>query len=621
MGIPRLRHHLLPFSQTVVLRKERAADEDGLPCIHSVVIDGPSLVYHIYSRLLSWFSVSNPCTMGALPTCDEVSRGVMTYLLYLRILGVEIQAIYFDGALPARKHETRIARLENQRQKLELFCISTKYGFQKRQSLSSRRNIGPETVLCSRPLPSRYSNVPINPFIVATVFEDLKYRWNSQNIAAAIEKALLLTSPRLEGFPWADITTMVPGEADTYCAYTAGITGSSVLTNDSDLIIHDLGEFGSVIFLDSVELSESGSMKPLQAQLRAAVLHPSIVARRLGIPGLLPLAYELKTHPESGLVELLQRTQNEAERANYQEFAEEYTSSHCYVQRQDNTQPMNVLDTRISELYWQYIMRGEYTDRDNPQVYLPVLQEDHTRRCAWAKGRSYRSIGYSILNLSRPVSERYWYTTEFVRRGQRIAEDKIPLGDHNYIVAEMKSLYTRVESLRAKFKRVDNSRGFWRIFALLESYGPDVEFTRRDIQKLDQFLQVGHMGKQLEWADVHLNAQIQATLYSLRVLKQLLKLSKANDDMSLKLKATLEQLPLLHLIMDISYKGQCADDGLCIQLSSILGSDKCQDSPRELAMQGSQPSIVMPFAKEKNVSRPTTPHRTPLNMYEILDEQ
>ncbi|KAL3451338.1 XPG domain containing-domain-containing protein [Aspergillus insuetus] len=615
MGIPRLRHHLLPLSETIVLRKDRVSDdEDGLPCVHSVVIDGPSLVYNIYSRLLSWFSVSNPCTVDALPSCDEVSRGVMVYLLHLEILGVKIQAIYFDGALPARKHETRLTRLESQRRKLEIFCAATKYGFQERTSLSSPRSIGPEAVLCSRPLPSRFSNAPINPFIVPTVFEDLKCRWSGQNIGTTLGKALPSMSLNRDGFPWADITTMVPGEADTYCAHTANLTGSSVLTNDSDLILHNLGESGSVIFLDSVELSKWDSIEPWEYELRAAVLYPSQVARRLGITDLLPLAYELKNQPDTGLIELLRRAGGDHEGETYDNFAAEYTNGPCRLQ----PQLVGVLDTRISEVYWQHVMRGEYTDRDNPQVYLPVLLEAHTKRCAWAKGRSYRSIGYSILNLSQPASERYWYTTEFVRRGQRITDDSIPLQDHSSVTTEMESLCARVESLRVRFNLAGaDLREFWKIFALLESYGLDIELTQRDVRKLEKFLELGYMGERLEWADIHFTAQIQAILYSLRLLKQLLELSRFDDDASLKLMAALRELPPLHLMMDSSHQFEYTGHGACMRLTNILESmvrsRHSLESHHVSTVRGSKRSIT----QEANI-----PSRNLLiNMYDILEQQ
>lgn len=93
MGIPRVRRHLTPFCQAVLLQGGADADFE---CIKSVVIDGPSLVYNIYARLLSWFLTTSSNMVDALPTCDEVSRGVMLYLMHLKMLGVEmyIQTLY-----------------------------------------------------------------------------------------------------------------------------------------------------------------------------------------------------------------------------------------------------------------------------------------------------------------------------------------------------------------------------------------------------------------------------------------------------------------------------------------------------------------------------------------------
>lgn len=85
MGIPHLTRHTLPFSESVFL----AGDRDGALYVQSVVIDGPSLVYHVYSRLLSWM-VQSVSPFDAQPTCNEVSVGVMLYLLQLTILGVKM---------------------------------------------------------------------------------------------------------------------------------------------------------------------------------------------------------------------------------------------------------------------------------------------------------------------------------------------------------------------------------------------------------------------------------------------------------------------------------------------------------------------------------------------------
>lgn len=97
MGIPRLRQHLLSFCQPVLFQGATDRNDEGIECIRSVVIDGPSLVYSVYSRLLSWFSVTGPSRLDALPTCDEVSQGVMLYLVHLEMLGVKMYTYLSTG--------------------------------------------------------------------------------------------------------------------------------------------------------------------------------------------------------------------------------------------------------------------------------------------------------------------------------------------------------------------------------------------------------------------------------------------------------------------------------------------------------------------------------------------
>jgi hypothetical protein len=79
MGIPYLTKHLLPYAENVY-------DLNGL---QAVVIDGPSLVYHIHRRLLGWMD-PNCDILDFQPSCDEISRGVSSYLLQLTRLGVKM---------------------------------------------------------------------------------------------------------------------------------------------------------------------------------------------------------------------------------------------------------------------------------------------------------------------------------------------------------------------------------------------------------------------------------------------------------------------------------------------------------------------------------------------------
>ncbi|KAL5332520.1 XPG domain containing-domain-containing protein [Aspergillus crustosus] len=410
--------------------------------------------------------------------------------------------------------------------------------------------------------------------MVPTVLEDLEYRWNKDYTARITEGILPVLDSRSPA--WAKLSTIVPGEADAYCAYAARLTGCCILTNDSDLLLYDLGDNGSVVFLDSIELSVWDSGQPLQSQMKATMLRPSETAERLRISSLLPLAYELQTHPELGLVDLLRRSRSLTTMpgpSEYQQFVAEYQINN---NEQDIVErPLALFDTRISELCYQYqpTCEGACTRAGNyPHMYLPILIEDHSRRCAWVNGHLYRKAAYSLLNVARPYSERHCYVTEFIRRGQRIVEDRTQLCDEGWISAQLKSLSVRLASLRADLGADNGSLEYWTIFALYEVYSAGIRFDHHHIPRLQRFISLGYMGRRLEWADIHLTAQTHAVLYSLRILKQLLSFSSPDDAIALHVKKTLESLPPLHVITKPIYQRgkQCTADISATRLSGIF---------------------------------------------------
>ncbi|GLA15374.1 hypothetical protein AnigIFM62618_001898, partial [Aspergillus niger] len=241
-----------------------------------------------------------------------------------------------------------------------------------------------------------------NPFIVPAVFEDLKHRWCKKNINSVVKNVPDLSTASLSDFPWGDAVVMVPGEADTYCAHVARLTGCAILTNDSDLLLHDLGKRGSVVLLDSIEPWTYDASQHGHPLIRALRLCPDQVARRLGLTSLLPLAYELKIHPDTGLKQLIQQAKDTDDstehKPGYCQFAEEYQSSPSLDQETLYESYPQHLDPRISELF---SLRGRIRDSSGQLcMYLVVLNEDPARQCAWAQGKLYRSMGYSALNLS-----------------------------------------------------------------------------------------------------------------------------------------------------------------------------------------------------------------------------
>jgi hypothetical protein len=347
---------------------------------------------------------------------------------------------------------------------------------------------------------------------------------------------------------------MVPGEADAYCVHIAQHTGSSVLTNDSDLLLYDLGHQGSIIPLDSIELVGGDVSKPnlLKWQIKALRLSPALIAHRLGISNMLRFAFELKTHPNAGLAELVQRANStntgSKEALEYQLFIQEYQEDlHANGRRDLLSIPH--LDARVSELFWQYEFPHTHMSLEAPQMYLAVLNEDHARRCAWAEGRLYRNIAYSILNTSRPACERFAFIDELVRRGGRITVDRMALGDEDWVMRETRLLCARLRSVESEFSGDSTSPAYWIMFALCELYGGDLRFAIPDPARLSRFLILGRMGKRFDWTDVHLTAQIQSVLYSLRILRQLIEISNAIHDLMVELRSSLINLPPLHVMM------------------------------------------------------------------------
>lgn len=100
MGIPHLTRRLSPYAETVWFGQPDENAKKEAKTITSVVIDGPGLVYHVYYCLLCRMDQHlNP--ISAQPSCNEVSVGVMMFLLHLRNLGVTV--CVFSSSLPKLK--------------------------------------------------------------------------------------------------------------------------------------------------------------------------------------------------------------------------------------------------------------------------------------------------------------------------------------------------------------------------------------------------------------------------------------------------------------------------------------------------------------------------------------
>lgn len=372
--------------------------------------------------------------------------------------------------------------------------------------------------------------------MVSAVCEDLQHRWTLEAIQKEISSDIACLGE--SEYPWAGITVMVSGEADVECAHVAKLTGCAVLTDDSDLLLHDLGSSGAVLFLDSVH-SPTRVWDPVEPQLQGLRICPGDLSRRLGITDIRRFGFELTKDPHLRFADAIRRSKTEATETSpdYHDFLREYLNS-TDQDRGCKAKQIPLMDPRVSELYWQYAVPNTYCSDDSLHVYLGILNEDPSRRCAWENGRDYRRLGYSVLNLS--FKSQFKTISEFVRRGGRIVADQIELAETS-IAADMDLLRQRLDLAQKVFG--SGAEGFWFLFALSEIY--ETSNTVPSGEQLESFLSSGYLEGGADWADIHLLAQIQAILYSLRMLQQLLRVA-ALEDWNLPL---LEELPPLHTMM------------------------------------------------------------------------
>ncbi len=329
MGIPKLIQTLQPFAERVIIgindsnTQLISSDTTSIrPRVESVVIDGPSLVYHVYHRLLclkagqkdSAKSENTPrhtelSTIYPLlvqPSYLETNQSVLAFINFLTCqYGIEVQKIYFDGSLPASKRQVRLARLEDGRKKLLDFrqlqshvgshsrllrrttesvssvfpsCISNGYHQTGERSPNAVMQETSAEALFQYPdpLPTRFTAMPAPPFMVPAVLQYLQSHLASQSATT--------TPSNSQSLPLRTaVVQLVPAEADAYCAAYARRTGAAILTSDSDLLAYDLGREGSVILLNSIglsTLSEEGNSK--QVLLGARYHGPSLTSN-LGI--------------------------------------------------------------------------------------------------------------------------------------------------------------------------------------------------------------------------------------------------------------------------------------------------------------------------------------------------
>ncbi|CAM1511070.1 Fc.00g085830.m01.CDS01 [Cosmosporella sp. VM-42] len=506
MGIPHLISTLEPYAVHEVLQNA------------SVVIDGPALAYHILFI----------CNKDGVvqPSYELLGKTAVAWLQELTNRGVRIDAIYFDGHLPLAKRPIRMQRMIKSFKQLKSFHSSHPKDCSLAY-LSSTKDKVPDLFTSKQP--------PGKPFLPP-----------SFHVPAIIEA--LEASPQYKS-----LVCLVPGEADAYCAQHLLERGGTVLTSDSDLLVHNLGE-GRVAFLREIYLDgESG--------LVCASFSPSQICKRLRLPthDLYRLAYERKCCFHSTLPQILQKCAEAIkDETAYNDFCQEYLhyeTASLPTSAQSHPLPIDSLDPRLSELILQFGIDNKNTPilQEEDKIFLPILIEDPTRGSAWEQSTPIRQLAYTVARWIIPGTsssvQEYRRVNMATQKGR-----EVPLLPK----AAAKKVGGNLVSLMAKLGVETNVdvKIRWQIFCLTldirECYDQDKQSHALHILQQSATSSPHKFGK-VAWDTIHFVAHLQASYYSLRVLQQILSLAPDTESpVNLPgLRNMLSSLPPLSQFPDI----------------------------------------------------------------------
>jgi hypothetical protein len=328
----------------------------------------------------------------------------------------------------------------------------------------------------------------------------------------------------------------VPGEADSYCARYLKQNGGVVFTGDSDLLVHDLGEKGYVGFFKDIEGC------PASEALRS-VYHPAAIADRLALPkahGLRATAFELVKDSHGTFRKLLAQAialkSIQTYEGEYSIFSKEYIPLPPNLELGEYSkfaQALRELDPRISEYVLQFPSLAKLAGRqsstaeelDSPHVFLPFLLDCPVRTTAWEMSTSLRELAYGLLKLIIPKTEQNFSVFEH-RREQTGHGKGWQLSSLMDIPKACQTITDTVDQIAIQLPTLSISDR-WISFIIYQ----EVEWTTsvgrpvlsssvsQQLMKLET-----QANKSCNWDTIQFLAQVQGTLYSLRMLQQITSL-------------------------------------------------------------------------------------------------
>lgn len=458
-------------------------------------------------------------------------------------------SILFDGALPASKKDVRIDRLQSYIARLKAFKKTSSSG------LSSSSSYSMMTTTMTTGGSARKS-LPPPPFLVFAVVEELVRS------------------------KYANVTFVVPGEADPFCVVAAAEAAAAqamisgvqeaaspitIFSDDSDLIVFEAGAQTRIVPFRDLTVTEMGETTTTTKILQGYEYRPAEILRRekCHLSSLVKPAFFMSLDLFCNLGQALQLTAAAAaaadspggglldDREDYQAFAQQFHTSKEVQELAEirrNAILKNSLasrDSRVSELVHQVQLqaRGEMTGP--MRVYLPFISDDPARSTAWNVGKETRVLAYSIVlvllqpHVQQQQQHDFFNIQEYRRTGARISAVLLELmsgsdSDTEGIISTSARLASCLQNGldTAKGMNLQQEADAWR-FVVMQHVLTHLHHEGLALPSIEDAVQVVLQGtgtgtggsgecKERKWQMVHLDAQYQAAYYSFRMLQQLL---------------------------------------------------------------------------------------------------
>ena len=460
-----------------------------------VVIDGPAMVYHVWSQ-------QNEARLSVLdvPSYKCLSAAIISWLNLLHSHGITVAKIFFDAYLPPSKQPVRIERLSKDLASWATYCKENSKWIPPPVS-------SPWTQVSS--FSSRSATIPACPFLIPSAIEAL-----------------------LSHQYYRDLVRIIPGEADEYCAAFASTFGRPciILTSDSDLLAFRYGRKDtSVAFVNDIAPTTVDG----ELRLHATKFIPAAIESRLGISnhgGLCRLAFEMSECGGLTLNQLVDLTLTHPASPKFPEFAQRYgiidIDSPIHFPSKI-VEHLCFLDPRVSEFVLRCSVSGSLTsDYDSPCVpmFLPVLYDYPQKSSAWQGSQGIRKLAYALsanaFNKGREKVVEYGRSST----GRHI---DIPSSDLTCQMGnEFLELLVSLDS-----GKTENKLSVWqRLAVYLEcEVALSQDKLPLSISLLKNVLLKGASPDPSSWELMHLKAHFEATYYSLRILGQVIKILLAAE--------------------------------------------------------------------------------------------